>query len=529
MALQVRFTVTDATGLTGSGTTTLDVQASATQPVNYGETAIMSGADSGNGNLLLAQNAVFAKSGTLQSLSFYVTNVGGQLRLGVYDASGPNGGPGALKAQTNAFTPIVGWNTQAVVAPVTLAAGTYWLAYHPQSGALGFRDGQTAGVVGRFYSHTFGALPATFAASPNTTNAHWSLYATMLVAATPAVPVVTPASFNVPSGYVNGSIVGNVVATNNPASFAITAGNASGYFAITSTGVLKIAATGPVPPSGSYSLTIVAANANGVSPGAVMGILLLAGTGGDGFPNASNTGVPSGSSLTPHSGDISSSANDQIIELLDQSGAIIVTHARVTVRKCKVNGPGGTGNFVVVYVTGADCVVQDCTITNGVGGGKGVWIDGATGATVQRCNISDAEDGIYMTGSGHTILDNYIHGLVPNPDDPPGSAHHDGIQSDSTGSLVQHNAIRTADNPEMSSAMTNGPSSNMTINNNLFQGGAYILRVEVAGSSGYVITNNQLQFGSTTSGYWDLTGTNGQSPTISGNVDYVTKAAINWP
>ena len=139
-----------------------------------------------------------------------------------------------------------------------------------------------------------------------------------------------------------------------------------------------------------------------------MGILLLAGAGasGDGFPDASNTGVPAGSSLTPHSGDISSSANDQVIELLDQSGIIEVTHDRVTVRKCRINGPGGTGNFVVVWVKGNDCVIEDCENTNGVGGGKCIWMEGVTGCTVQRCDLSDAEDGVYMSGSGHTIQDN---------------------------------------------------------------------------------------------------------------------------
>lgn len=50
--------------------------------------------DSGNGNLLLAQDAVLSQPGTLQSLSFYVT-AAGRLRLGLYDATGPGGGPGA--------------------------------------------------------------------------------------------------------------------------------------------------------------------------------------------------------------------------------------------------------------------------------------------------------------------------------------------------------------------------------------------------------------------------------------------------
>ena len=48
--------------------------------------------DNENGNLLVAQDAVLDPSATIQSLSFYVTNTAGKLRLGVYsDVSGTPG------------------------------------------------------------------------------------------------------------------------------------------------------------------------------------------------------------------------------------------------------------------------------------------------------------------------------------------------------------------------------------------------------------------------------------------------------
>ena len=51
-----------------------------------------------------------------------MTQASGNLVLGIDDASGPNGGLGALKAQTNSFTPVTGWNTANVTAPVSLLA-----------------------------------------------------------------------------------------------------------------------------------------------------------------------------------------------------------------------------------------------------------------------------------------------------------------------------------------------------------------------------------------------------------------------
>jgi len=106
------------------------------QSVTIGETAVLSAGDNGNGNLLSAQRAKLAQAATIQSLSFYVTAASGKLILGIYDATGPNGGPGALKAQTNSFTPVTGWNTANVITPVSLTAGAYWLAYLPSSNAL---------------------------------------------------------------------------------------------------------------------------------------------------------------------------------------------------------------------------------------------------------------------------------------------------------------------------------------------------------------------------------------------------------
>lgn len=139
--------------------------------ITIGQTSVFTSPDDSNGNLLLCQIATSSQSGTLQSLSFYVTTPGGNLRLGVYDASGN------LLAQTAEFTPKVGWNTQPAPA-VSMPAGTYCLAYHPSSNVLGFVK-SSVGQGARWYSRTYGTLPATFGTSYNTTPSQWSFYATL--------------------------------------------------------------------------------------------------------------------------------------------------------------------------------------------------------------------------------------------------------------------------------------------------------------------------------------------------------------
>lgn len=171
------YAVTAASGGV-SGTSSVTVTAASS--ITIGETQVLGGWDNGNGNLLVAQQASLGQTATIVSMSFYVTTAGGSLRMGIYDATGPNGGPGQLKAQTASFTPKSGWNTANVTSSVLLPAGTYWLAYLPSSNSLGFVNTLTGSAS--YYSYTYGALPSVFSTSPNSLAVHWSFYATLQTA-----------------------------------------------------------------------------------------------------------------------------------------------------------------------------------------------------------------------------------------------------------------------------------------------------------------------------------------------------------
>ncbi len=156
------------------------------QSVTIGQATVLSSGDNGNGNLLLAQSAKLAQAATIQSLSFYVTAASGNLILGIYDATGPNAGPGALKASTASFTTKTGWNTAKVVTPVALTAGNYWLAYLPSSNNLNFVKTNASGSCA-LAAYNFGSMPSKFSTSPGScTPATWSLYATLATSTTPS-------------------------------------------------------------------------------------------------------------------------------------------------------------------------------------------------------------------------------------------------------------------------------------------------------------------------------------------------------
>ncbi|HQV93738.1 MAG TPA: hypothetical protein PLA27_07610 [Anaerolineales bacterium] len=163
---------------------------------NIGETTVLGNAYSGLGNQLLAQQVALSQTATIQSLSYYVSTAGGQMRLGIY--SNVASGPGSLMAQTTAFTPVTGWNTQAVVTPTQLTAGTYWLAFLPQNNTLAGRVNPSG--EGRYYSYTFGAMPATYSTSPTNSAFTFSFYATFSTGAVASnTPSITPLPTNSPT------------------------------------------------------------------------------------------------------------------------------------------------------------------------------------------------------------------------------------------------------------------------------------------------------------------------------------------
>jgi hypothetical protein len=172
------YTVTVASGaISAKATVTVAVAAAAT--ITIGEANILNNDDSGNADILLAQVATLAQDATLKSLSFYVAMADGNLRLGVYDDTGPNNGPGALKAETAEFPAAMGWNAVPVVTPVLLKKGNYWLAYAPQSSNLHFNLSDNGQGNLAYFNQPYGPLPPTFSTTPTTDTRHWSFYATL--------------------------------------------------------------------------------------------------------------------------------------------------------------------------------------------------------------------------------------------------------------------------------------------------------------------------------------------------------------
>jgi hypothetical protein len=162
------------------------------QTITMGETNVLPLTDNGNANLLLAQSATLSQQATLVSLSFYVGAATGNLRLGIYDSTGPNGSPGNLVATTaSSAVSSTGWLTLLPTTTPTLTPGSYWLVYLPSGNALGFSKQLTGSAV--CYSLAYGAMPQQLGTFTDSQAVHWSFYATLMPVPTPNPPTPTPA------------------------------------------------------------------------------------------------------------------------------------------------------------------------------------------------------------------------------------------------------------------------------------------------------------------------------------------------
>lgn len=242
-----------------------------------------------------------------------------------------------------------------------------------------------------------------------------------------------------------------------------------------------------------------------------------------GWPDATNTGVPPGTVLNSPIASFDASSNNQIITNLDVTGQILVNGFNgVTIKNCRAGR---------ILIAGANCTVQDCTMIGSGAGNDGITVaspaelgfggagpPAADGFTLLRCNISGAENLLWLESSNSLVKDNYFH-------DPVGGAgaHIDGIQvpqdtPGKTNNTIRHNNF-DMNLGTVSSCNQFDCVTNFTIENNRYSGGSfelYLLTRNGGQTSGCQVLNNTF-IENTFGGYVDEQTATGLN-TYSGNV-----------
>jgi len=194
------------------------------------------------------------------------------------------------------------------------------------------------------------------------------------------------------------------------------------------------------------------------------------------YPDATCTGVPTGTTLTPASG-LTLSTPGQVYDSKDVTGCITVTAANVTIRNSRIKcndsyGIWSRSTGLLVQDTEVDCI--NTTGTGIVGGSF----------TARRVNVHGCENGA-SADDNVTIADSYIHDLYEGP-----GSHVDGIQvaSDSTGLVFDHNRILNPNSE--TSAIIVGDNATETVSNNFLAGGGFTLYCS-PNFAGFKVFNNR--------------------------------------
>ena len=189
------------------------------------------------------------------------------------------------------------------------------------------------------------------------------------------------------------------------------------------------------------------------------------------FPGPTNTGVPAGTNLTVHSGDLTITQAGYVLHNMQVEGCITVKARADNVTIKNVLVKGGGCYWPIQDNSGAKGLsITDVEVDgqNNPSNDAGIACD--NGCTVTRANIHNTIDGMKVGNT--TVQDSYIHDL-----DHTSTSHNDGIQSlGAIGLNIRHNTVTVSDDATSAVILSTGVATdmrNISIDSNLLGGGQY--------------------------------------------------------
>ena len=252
-----------------------------------------------------------------------------------------------------------------------------------------------------------------------------------------------------------------------------------------------------------------------------------------GYPDATNTGVPAGSTLVkvPSQrsfapgwewssvyGAIVTTGPGAVMNGLDVDGGVQIMHPNATLSNSRVTACGGADDGDVVGIrynttgySGSNATVVHNTLNGSPAGcdhrarsGIRDVFGEAPGVTATANDISGTGNGITLEYEG-VAADNWIHDLGHIAGD-----HHSGLSDHGGAKLVvyRHNTVLIYNTPVpggggVSAALTVyadfGPAQNTVLDDNLISGGAYTIfagsNADDPPATNVKVTNNRLVCG----------------------------------
>jgi hypothetical protein len=218
-------------------------------------------------------------------------------------------------------------------------------------------------------------------------------------------------------------------------------------------------------------------------------------------PGPTNTGVPAGTKLTQHQGDMVITTPGATYDALDIHGFVTIRAANVTIKRSIIRG-GVAGTSNVGIVTDIDPAGTNFQLLDSelVPEHPSVAIDGIKGGNyvLTRINIHGTVDGAKVFGNNATIQHSWVHDTVAYAHDPyqgNGPSHNDGVQVLSGRTInIRGNTIQGGSNSALQVTQGNGAVSALSFSGNWADGGACTVNVAdapLATMSGINVSYNQ--------------------------------------
>jgi hypothetical protein len=226
-------------------------------------------------------------------------------------------------------------------------------------------------------------------------------------------------------------------------------------------------------------------------------------------PGSGTYGVPPGTRLTVHQGDLVIKRAGTVIDAMDIHGHIQVKANNVTIKRSIIRGGAADTHasaLVAAWWGAKNLVVEDSTLR---ADHPNVNIDGLSGSnfTARRLDVSHVVDSVKVIGPNVSLTNSWLHQLFHSdhdPNHPDGHTHDDGIQIEGGSNIViQGNTIADAHNAAIMITQNHSATSAVHISSNQLSGGACTVNVTQKGKgsplTGISLAGNR--FGTGTYGY----------------------------
>jgi hypothetical protein len=217
-----------------------------------------------------------------------------------------------------------------------------------------------------------------------------------------------------------------------------------------------------------------------------------------GKPSAATTGVPAGTSLTSHTGDIVVTKAGTVLDRMDIHGFVIVRANNVRITNSIVRGGRSTGisTGLITDYGYPGLVIENVDVKPDY---PSVYFDGIKGNnfTARRVHVQGNVDSVKIHGDNVTVENSLLENTTKYANDPSqggGPSHNDNIQILYGSNLtIRGNTIRGSTNFAILGAASRGNTPNLVITGNWLDGGHCTVKLQVLNgwSEAATVTNNK--------------------------------------